>query len=164
VQFSNVTGNGFPIYWQLSNVVKDLKAMTTANDDYMVFNFYPTNFFIRIGESGGEITDSTSGAYVPVAATTYFVTMTYDKSGGAGGFGQLKAYIRTGSHSGTLRDTLSLDRTEAHVSWRYIYAGNTYDDNNGTSVDGFTQNLDLGASRRAGRHGFTSRSAWRHRR
>jgi len=79
-----------------------------------------------------------------VASTRYYVTIQHDWDGGVNGTGRTTAWIRTGSHSGTLRATLSVDRgVGGQLAMDYIYACQTQDDEDEGYVSGFTENLDL---------------------
>ncbi len=55
------------------------------------------------------------------------------------------AYIRTGSHAGVLKDTLTIDAAAGEQNdYQYGYCVATRDDSANTNVrNGFTQNLDL---------------------
>ena len=98
-----------------------------------------TRFYLRQYDAGsGEDTDLTSNM---ASNVLYFVTIARDDD--LGSFGQLVLTLRTGSHTGTLKDTLTIDMTEA-VDFRYIYGySNLQTGTGGDSVYGYTQNLDL---------------------
>lgn len=74
--------------------------------------------------------------------TQYYLTIERDES--IGTYGRLYCYIRTGSHSGSLVDTLQLD-LHGKEDFQYIYAGQsvTSGSNPNAWVSGYCENLDL---------------------
>ena len=150
-QFSSMGNFAWANHWMLSNVVGDVKAVIDANDDAaMFFSFDDAeHLYLRLIEAGSiEDTDIWMPPG-PQPSTTYYIEIVRDDDGGVNNTGNYTAYIRTGSHSGALQDTLTVDCSVGEQNdFRYIYSFATYD---GDFADhglatGFTQNLDLGES------------------
>lgn len=141
-QYSNATDNYFVVLWMVSNTVDDLLQQATDRDDYIAFTFTGNAANLRIGESGDTVVDSTAGGALS-PSTTYYVTVSYDADGG-GGDGRATAVIKTGSHNGTVVDTLACNRTEAGENYRYLYALNNYHDDGDSAISGFVRNIDIG--------------------
>lgn len=80
--------------------------------------------------------------------TLYYITVIRDDDGGANSTGQYTVYIRTGSHEGTLIDTLVEDCSAGEQNdLRYIYSIATSGVGSGVPAgDGYSQNLDLNES------------------
>lgn len=146
VQFSNVANITQMAFWALANSVGDIEDWKSANEDAHMFNIYDDteNLDLYILENGATVYDRWA-APGPLASTTYFIEIVRDDDGGANNTGRLTAYIRTGSHTGTLQDTLVVDCSAGEQNdFRYLYAVQTRDTANPGGVDGFTQNLDIG--------------------
>jgi len=141
-------GNPLFAYWVLANDIGNLKTLVDAAVDYIEFHYRydDTNgnlFHLYVVQGGVGITYDTYDG--PTDNTTYYITIERDDDGGANGTGQIKAYIRTGSHSGTLVDTLSADCAAGEQNdYRYIYALCSYDTASaGEDASGYTERLDL---------------------
>ena len=141
--------SGYPViyYWGIANAVDDLLGIDNAGGDFQAFLFEASEggggtITLRICENGSTTSDSWTAA---LDTTVYYVTVERDDDGGANGTGQLTAEIRTGSHTGTLQDTLTVDCGSGEQNdFRYIYGVSAH--NSGHSdrcSDGYTANLDL---------------------
>ncbi len=146
IEFSGLGNSSFLNFYMLANSVNDLSGVMGASEDCIAFSVYDDteNLRLRVIEAGGLLQDVwvTPG---PQPSTTYFITITRDDDGGVNNTGQVKAFIRTGSHGGALQDTLSIDCSVGEQNdYRYIYGCTGFDDNvNANTVSGFTQNMDL---------------------
>jgi len=145
MQFSNEVGF-YPLvyHWALANAQLDSKSLTDAGADAYLFGVYGDGDILRLRIlEDGTPSSQTWGA---TAGTTYFITITRDDDGGANNTGQLKAYVRTGSHSGNLEATLTQDCSAGEQNdFEYVFGVMTYDSGDADrTFDGFTQNLDLG--------------------
>lgn len=132
--------------WVLGNTVGDLRIIVAGSGDAHSFHLYnggTPSFRLWIVEGGATSADEWAS---PSASTTYFVEIVRDDDGGSNNTGRLTAYIRTGSHSGVLQDTLVVDCAAGEQNdFRYIYAVSTYDDSSSVEISsGYTQNLDVG--------------------
>ncbi len=143
-------GNGyscFAAHWALSEHIDDICGLQTSGySGVVLFEYnYDYRIYLRIIDQGSPTTDTWSGAEKD---TLYYVTITRDKDGGANNSGRYTAYICTGGYygeGGNLEDTLQVDsQLGAPVDWTYIYACNTYNDGSSMTVDGWTEDLDLG--------------------
>lgn len=148
LQFSNAGDNSWTAHWMLSNIIGDIYDASDQNKDTQsLFSYHfgtSVDIYLRIIENGGVGgTDIWSSS---LTSTIYYVEVVRDDDGGAHSTGRLTAYIRTGSHSGVLQDTLVTDSSVGEQNdFRYIYPLATYDDAVRVgSVDGFTQNFDIG--------------------
>ena len=148
IQFSNVGDQQTCTYWMLSNIIGDRYQLPTQNEDGYTFVLYDDIEQIAVGiYEGGAYTSDSWAPPGPQSSTVYFIEIVRDDDGGANNTGRLTTYIRTGSHTGALQDTLIVDASAGEQNdFRYIYALATYDHSaDTTDTDGFTQNLDLGA-------------------
>lgn len=135
-------------FWMLANIVGDHKAVIDASEDACSFYLYhEANRFayLNVIENGTPITDYW---YTGLSLSTlYFIEIVRDDDGGANNTGRYTAYIRTGSHTGALQDTLIVDSSVGEQNdFRYVYGTASYDDNSGSgsAVSLYVQNLDLG--------------------
>lgn len=147
MSFSSVGNVDHVNHWMLANIIGDLKDVEgTGGDAHSFFVYDDTEYLIlRITENGGFTQDNWAPPG-PIASTTYYVEVVRDDNGGANNTGRLTAYIRTGSHAGVLKDTLTVDSAVGEQNdFRYLYSVATYDDGNlsAGAVLGFTQNLDI---------------------
>jgi len=78
-------------------------------------------------------------------STLYYITVVRDDDGGANSTGRITVYIRTGSHSGVLVDTLQFDCSAGEQNnYRYINILSSLDVGYGdASNTGYVQNLAL---------------------
>jgi hypothetical protein len=159
----NDNGSASYYWFMLANSVGSAFDLFTADAAYVAISWYQTRAYLRVGEDGREEVNDSTDAAALVAGTTHYVTLSLDADGGTGN-GAYTAVIRTGSHGGTVVDTLTKSLLDPYPGFRYLYTTNGWQGlGDGDSIEGFTRNVDLGlGSRRAGRHSFTSRSAWRH--
>jgi len=142
-QYANVTGEPIIARWLLANAIDDYWDLFDANEDSMDFISVTGEWQLEIMESGSQSYDHESFGSSP--GTDYYVTIDRDDDGGANGTGQLTAEIRTGSHTGTLQETLTVDSGAGEQNdFRYLYSANTANwADSGSYEDGYTQNLDL---------------------
>ena len=140
-------GNPFFAYWVLANAIGDIFALGIAAEDFLFFYYYyddvlGNTFQLGVTEGGVPITDVYDG---PTDGVTYYITITRDDDGGVNNTGQIKAYIRTGSHTGVLVDTLSIDCSAGEQNdFRYIYALCSVDVAVANEdASGYTEKLDL---------------------
>ena len=146
--FSAVGSTQMPVHWMLANSVGDLGDIIAANEDaHTLFVYTDTeNIYLRIFENGSIADDDKWAPPGPQASTLYFIEVVRDDDGGANSTGRLTAYIRTGSHTGVLQDTLVADCSAGEQNdFRYLYAVATNETGGlALTADGFTQNLDIG--------------------
>jgi len=148
IQFSPMGDIAWSNHWMLSNTVGDTQdVMDASADAYALFSYDNTEaIYLRLFESGSMVDDSWA-APGPQSSTIYYIEIVRDDDGGANSTGRVTAYIRTGSHSGVLRDTLVVDCSVGEQNnFRYIYGLATSDKNDFEEglATGFTQNLDIG--------------------
>lgn len=138
------------IFWMVSNTTGDLQSLFDAVGDGALFFQYDDseNLYIRVVENGG-VTDDGWMAPGPQLSTLYFVEVVRDDNGGANNTGRYTTYIRTGSHSGVLQDTLVVDSSVGEQNdFRYIFGmAGRHDSSLSDGIStGYTQNLDIGAA------------------
>ena len=143
IQYSDDTSSPVSVFWMLANAIGDMKALNDGAEDYLKLDMY--NGTLRLVTVAGG-SDSDSDTWAATTGVTYYITLSRDDDGGVNSTGQLTAVVRTGSHSGSTQTTLSADCDAGEQNdYRYLYVANTYKDNqDGHSVDGFCQNLDIG--------------------
>lgn len=144
---STVTQYGITTVWAISNNIDDYQGhVDNSYDGVFLLNSGPTNttnqFIFRVVENGSMTQDFTGS--LP-EDTLYYITIERDDDGGVNNTGRYTCYIRTGSHVGTLVDTLVVDSGAGEQNdFRYIYA--LAGPANGAvshEADGYTQNLHL---------------------
>ena len=64
-------------------------------------------FIFYVSENDAPLFDTE--LFGSAASTTYYITLHRDDDGGANSTGQYTLEIRTGSHTGVLQETLSID-------------------------------------------------------
>jgi hypothetical protein len=140
------TTNGLAFVWGLANQLNDLRNINVDagdKDNQAVFwtNASVKRFALRVGEDGA-VTDDLSA---PVSANTnYYLTIIRDDDGGANGTGQLTVFIRTGSHTGTLIDTLTVDcKAGEQNDFRFIYGFSSHNNGATSALSGYVQNLNI---------------------
>ncbi|KKM65440.1 hypothetical protein LCGC14_1491270, partial [marine sediment metagenome] len=125
--------------------VADAAADVSGWGDFIWFGCREdNNDFLEVRDNDGNA--AVSSAFTK--GTTYFATIAMDVSAGANGTGQIVATIRTGSHAGSVFDTLTIDRDAGgDVDYRYVY-GFALDDSdiNNRDFTGFVQNFSLSDS------------------
>ncbi len=126
----------FYVHWMLANSVDDEEDLT----DYISFSFNPANTTMTLRERAASV--NTDDVWLdPLLSTVYYVTITRDDD--KGDHGQLQAVIRTGSHTGEIKDTLTVNLT-ATVDWEYVYGLNKpVTAGPANKADGYTANLNL---------------------
>lgn len=141
VQFSNRVDTPLVCFWALANAQLNFKALIDSSANAAVFHHYGTTLYLRALENG-SLNDALT--YTGLDSTTYYITLSRDDGGGTNNTGQYVAEIRITSHSGELKDTLTVDCSEGEQNdFEYIFGCMSYDDNYDGDTDGFTENLDL---------------------
>jgi len=132
----------YQCWWVLANGLGTPSALATGGGDlYYFYQFGGSSIGITIIENGVNGGSDYWGS--PSQSTLYFVTINRDDDSGANSTGRLTVYIRTGSHTGTLKDTLTVDcKAGEQNDFRYVYPCSSYGYGSQT-CDGYTQNLDL---------------------
>lgn len=145
---SELKNTSLNVHWMLANIIGDSASVIVGNEDALQLFVYSaqfngiSGFYLRIYEGGTPITDIWAGGSLSVL---YFIEIVRDDDGGANNTGRITAYIRTGSHSGALQDTLVVDCSVGEQNdFRYMYGMATQDDGAGVVSGGYTQNLDVG--------------------
>ncbi|MHC4636082.1 MAG: hypothetical protein ACYTBP_01610 [Planctomycetota bacterium] len=143
-QFSSwgVGAYGMCHAWMLANATTGPKAIIDAAGDMLAFRHIREtssyDFIIGIWESGVNVDyDRWSGVS---AGVVYYVTIVRNETAGT-----LTAYIRTGSHSGPLQDTL-VASIGVDNNFRYIYPAVSFNSDNTVEASGFCRNINLGVS------------------
>ncbi len=109
------------------------RAKVQADEEFItVFQGTNTNLALGIVEEGSSTTDE----FNHTTGTTYYCTVVRTYSTNV-----YTMYVRTGSHVGTLVDTLVVTAAAAY-DFRYCYGAQSLDVGTGT-IDGFIQNLNL---------------------
>ncbi len=140
--FWNTSNQERIIYYQLCNDLDDFLDIDTANGDALAFVHIgsPHLQFIMVDGAALEF-DTFSSAQIN---TRYFITLIRDDDGGTSNAGLYTAYIRTGSHEGTLVDTLVFESANQY-DWRYVFSPAGYGTGAGP-VDGSIRDLNLNES------------------
>ena len=146
--WSAAAGDTTCMYWGLWNTVNDCFANQTGDsgDQHRFYLFDDVeNLYLQIVENGSGAGVDTWASPGPQISTLYYITIDRDDDGGANNTGQLVANIRTGSHLGVLRATLTADCSAGEQNdFRYVYMPSSYDDGTKFPVTtGYVQNLDL---------------------
>lgn len=148
IYFAGLWNAALACHWMLSNTIGDQYALSTGSADGYTFYSYDNTerLYLRIWEDG-IFTEDIWPAHGPQPGTWYYIEIVRDDDGGANNTGRLTSYIRTGSHTGALQDTLVVDSSAGEQNdFRYIYGMATYNDGIASPGwhQGYTQNLDLG--------------------
>jgi hypothetical protein len=128
--------------WTLSNNIDDIYGLEQASQSALHFLSVTSSSLnrwrLREQYNGVNNDDSWDGASKD---TLYFTEIERDEA--VGTYGHLYAYIRTGSHTGTLQDTLDVTLS-AKLDFRYYFGiiNNDYFDDT-VYQTGYTQNHDL---------------------
>jgi hypothetical protein len=130
------TASCWGVVWMLANSVKNLKAVVSAYETAVALFFYrlATYYELRLYETYGGV-EFWDDSVALSANTKYYLTVKKNNT-------SFSCEIRTGSHTGTLVDTLALT-LQANHTFRYIYACNTYNDNTTPYCNDDIDNLDL---------------------
>ncbi len=131
--------------WGLTNELNSFRVIDNTNGDFLSVTLLgltagviPT---INIYECDGGAVYSDS--YTPASLTTlYYLTIVRNEA--VGTYGTLYCYIRTGSHTGTLVDTLTLTLHTSTKDFRYVHAVNS-DNSTATPYpsSGYTEDLTI---------------------
>lgn len=143
VQFSNIVLWPEINHWAISNLKETIQTLKNSAEDFVCFGQYGIWTYLRVYENGNV--SSQDFWFTPSTSTTYFVTLSYDRDGGANSTGQYTAVIRINSHTGTIQDTLTVDSpVGGQHDYEFIFAlQNSGEGDANEYADGFTQNLDL---------------------
>lgn len=110
--------------WGVSTIIDDYKGMGTALANAMAFNSNGGKYQLKVMEDGVTITDSFDTSMLN---TPCYVTIDFDADGGTNGTGLLTATIRTGSHTGDIADTLTINRSAGKAyTYQYLYGFNSF--------------------------------------
>ena len=146
MQMSDSLNASYIIYWAVAESEGDRAAIVGRSEDFVFIRI--TNILGVLGlgiftvEDGSFVVNDTMTVTTGV---TYYVTVYRDDDGGANSTGQYTVWVRTGSHIGTLVDTLTVDASAGEQNdYSYIYSlMGVGDAGGGATADGFTQNMDL---------------------
>jgi len=139
-QYNNITNNPLVVPCGAFEAAETLQSLVDGTRDGIYFNQYQDDFRLHIKEAGVSVDSDTAPALA--AATTYFITLDYVVATKTA-----TLEIHTGAHhpGGVHVDLLSATGV-AGVTLTTIMAPAALDDGLGNStIDGFIQNLDLGA-------------------
>jgi len=141
-QYNNIGGDNNPLVVAggAFEAAETLQSLITNTRDGIYFNQYQDDFRVHIKEGGISVDSDTALALT--AGTTYFLILDYVVATKTA-----TLEIHTGAHhpGGVHVDLLSATGT-AGVTLNYIMALAALDDGNTPhTIDGFIQNLDLGA-------------------
>jgi len=142
-QFSlNVNGHLHAL-WMLANAIDDLKCIVDNLDANVLYLYDVGAQVLLYLETFNNGVSAGWDSWAATPGVTYYITIARDDDGGGSSVGQLTADIRTGSHTGILQTTLTVDCNE-QVDYQYIYPIAAFNSGtNGDTCTGFTRNLDL---------------------
>ncbi len=116
-------------------------SVSNGGDAFRFFKNGNEALYIYLQENGSISSDNTIAL---AQAVTYFITVVRNDSGGANNTGLYTVYIRTGSHTGTLVDTLTVTSAAGEQNdFRYMYSYQRIQASGSDTSDGFIQNLNL---------------------
>jgi hypothetical protein len=141
ILMENSAETSMPVhYFILGNELDDADSHTDRISLRGGWTTGTSEYYILLGIRENAATadsDNTIGTYVVAASTPYYITVTRNKATDT-----YTAYIRTGSHTGTLRDTLSATCTDCD-DFRYLYAINNENNaSTGYDIDGYIENME----------------------
>ena len=141
IQYSDKVGNGSSMSWGLTTISGDWDELfADSGNSILCYTGGTGKLGIIIIENGGFSNDETA---IVSSGTTHFITIVRTYNGGANSQGQFVKYVRTGSHEGTLIDTLVVDCSAGkQTDYEYLSVC-TKDLGPAASQDGFIQNLNL---------------------
>lgn len=137
VKAVNSSSNALSIPWVLANDLGDVKALADASKTYLGFYLYHDGDLAIVLEEGynGE-------AYYDVNAGGFdydeWAYIKIVKNGAS-----IDAYLYSDAEYTTLVDTLSLT-LQANHTFRYLYAGNTYNSGDNLYLAQEIENFDIG--------------------
>lgn len=141
IAYTEVTDNGVVGFWNMANAVDDFRGLTLANEDFILMYNLENNFSLAVVENGVNVDEDISPS---ATGNVHYVTLDRDDDGGANNTGRYTAYIRTGSHTGPLFDTLIVDSSAGEQNdFRYLLTSQTSNNGSANDMSGFVQNLDL---------------------
>lgn len=145
VVVDNVINASSRVYsYVVSNSIGSYDQIAGANESLIGFYSVGTPAFVLETHKGGS--SSTFDTSITLTeGVRYFVTIDRDDDAGANNTGLFTATIRTGSHTGSVFDTLTVDNQTANQKdYRYIYGVCSNDiGNTARKQDGETKNLNL---------------------
>jgi len=109
-----------------------MKAWETGTSQALSGHFYPTNFYIKNWETGSQSAQTIS------QGTQYYNTISRESGGTT-----VTMYIYNNSSRTTLVGSKSVGMTGSRT-YRYIFAANSFNDENTATVSATVANLDLG--------------------
>jgi len=139
-QYNNIVGNPLVVAGGAFEAAETLQALITNVHDGIYLNQYQDDFRLHIKEDGA--TANFDSALALTAGTTYFITLDYVV---ATKTATLEIHTTAHHPGGSHVDLLSAAGS-AGVTLAYIMGLAAYDDGESDqNIDGFIQNLDLGA-------------------
>ena len=151
-QYANIDNWGITAFFVLNKNLESGGVTTNTTeetDDLVSFRIYDNDgteeLKLHVYEDGVSTAADTWAS--PSPSTDYYITITRDYDGGANSTGQYKVYIRTGSHSGTLQDTLSVDSIVGEQNdFQYLFVLDGWEKAIGSrESDGYTKDWSWGA-------------------
>ena len=139
-QYSNLVDNPLLIVGGAFEVAETQQSQIDNSRDAVNFDQFQDDFRLRVRENGATI--NSDSALALTSGTTYFITLDYVVATKTA-----TLEIHTGAHhpGGSHVDLLTATGS-AGVTLAYIMALATRDDDSSSgTIDGFIQNLDLGA-------------------
>ncbi len=127
-------------FWAVANALGSGWLHIYTSTEIAFFYATATLFRLRAYHSGLQ-DGLDSSAFGAISGTLYFITIIRDDDGGSGN-GSFTAYIRTGSHEGTLKDTLVINLASKY-NYRYLYGYISQGPGDASTADGFTRNLNI---------------------
>jgi len=140
VGYSQWTVGGAVGFWVISSGIGTRQDLIDSSDDFIVVGVTSlNNLQIDIFEGGSLIVSD----FTPMeSGTFYFLTIIRDGDGGVAGKGRYTVEVRTGSHFGTLVDTLIVDATQ-QIEYDYIYGIQSIGDSGIGTIQSVTKELSL---------------------
>ena len=134
--FTNNSGTAINNLWVLSSTLGDYQTCFAGSGLLYLLNT-STKFTIRQFPGGGAALDDTDNSIDPADGVIYYLTIIRNDTTNV-----ITVYIRTGSHEGSLFDTITI--TVSDKEWRYIYAYQSYGPpGTGATFTGVSQNFNL---------------------
>lgn len=129
VTHSNSTNWGVMICFGVMSADTDWYGHAQNSGDVLGFTIVRTptpwagiNWYSSVMESGSITSDM---YFESLTSSKRYVTITLDRDGGGSGFGQVNMVIRSGSHEGSILDTLTVDLTEEGATYRYLFVASS---------------------------------------
>ncbi len=136
--------------WGLTNNLNDIFGILLANQTAFFLTLQnsisPTTRGLRINQIEGRVLYS-SPRFDITNGTDYYVRIVRNETGGASGYGTLKAFIYSDAGRTSLLGTINLDLLFSKKDFRYIQLATSYDFLSGSdgSQSGYAEDVDLSA-------------------